>query len=236
MRKVAYFLLIVLFVIIGFAVFSVAMTVNTARQAVAPVSELVRDLVVPATPEILPDPLVVVREVKQLARLETASMTFERVIRAEREQDLLWGAFGEKLLFVAHGEAVAGVDLKKMQENDIQVLDPVTVMVHLPDAELFNVILDNEASYVADRDSGLLARVDPQLETQVRRRAQQELEAAALEADILQMADENAENYMRGFLQQLGFQNITFTDTTPPPAPAYQQPIPKGYELTTPVP
>jgi hypothetical protein len=232
MRKVAYFLLFVLLTLAIFAMAFVVITANTARNAVEPIGNLVRQLVIPATPVILPDPVIIVREVKDLARLETASMTLEKVIRAEREQELLWGAFGETLLFVAHGEVIAGVDLAKMKEEDIQVVDPETVMVYLPDAEIFTVDLDNEASYVADRDTGLLTRADPDLETEVRRAAERELEAVAQDSDILEQADENAEVYMRGFLQQLGFANIIFTESTPPVPPPFEQEVPKGYSLT----
>ncbi|MFW6070509.1 MAG: DUF4230 domain-containing protein, partial [bacterium] len=229
MRKLLYLILIIFFAVSAFAVFSIAMTLNTARDATAPVGELVRRLAVPATPVILPDPVVIVQEVKDLARLETASYGMEKVIRAERGQDVLWGALGETMIFVAHGEVIAGVDLAKMEEEDVQVVDPVTVMIYLPEAEIFNVVLDNERSYVADRDTGLLTRANPQLESEVRRSAQSELEAAAVESDILVRANENAENYMRRFLQGLGFENVIFTDSTPPPAPPFEQEAPKGY-------
>lgn len=232
MRKVAYFLLILLLALGIFTVAFVLVTANTARQVAQPIGDLMQQLVIPATPVVLPDPVVVVREVKELARLETASMTLEKVVRAEREQELLWGAFGETLIFVAHGEVIAGIDLAKMEENDIQVVDPETVMVHLPDAEIFTVDLDNEKSYIADRDRGLLARADPQLETLVRQRADQELEAAAQESDILEQANDHAEAYMRGFLQDLGFSNVIFTDSKPPVPPPFEQEVPKGYSLT----
>ena len=232
MRKVAYFFLIVVFAAVAFLVFVVAASLNTARNVAQPVEDLVQRLASPATPVILPDPVLIVNEVRDLARLETASITMEKIVRAERGQDMLWGALGETLIFVAHGEVIAGVDLAKMKEVDVQVMDPVTVMVHLPEAEIFNVILDNERSYVADRDTGVLTRADPQLESDVRRAAQRELETAAEESEILDLANENAQNYMRGFLQNLGFENITFTDSTPPPAPPFQQEIPKGFTLT----
>lgn len=232
MRKVAYFFLIVFFAVSALAVFTVVSVLNSTRNAVAPVGEFVRELVIPATPAVLPDPVTIVREVQDLARLETASYSFEKVLRAEREQDLLWGAFGETMLFVAHGDVVAGVDLQKMAEDDVQVVDPDTVMVHLPEAEIFHVVLDNEESYVADRDTGLLTRADPELETLVRRQAEAELRAAAEESDILGRANENATVYMRDFLQGLGFEEIIFTDAPPPEPPPFEQEVPKGYVVT----
>lgn len=232
MRKVAYFFLVVLFGACALAAFALMGTINRAQDTVAPVGEFVRGLVIPATPVVLPDPVTIVHEVQDLARLETASYSFEKVLRAEREQDLLWGVFGETMLFVAHGEVVAGVDLEKMNEEDVQVVDPDTVMVHMPEPEIFYVVLDNQRSYVADRDTGLLTQADPQLETIVRRRADEELRRAAEESDILERADENATAYMRDFLQSLGFEEVIFTDTPPPEPLPYEQEVPKGYVVT----
>ena len=163
-------------------------------------------------------------------------MTMEKIVTIERNQNQLFGVFGESILFVAYGEVYAGVDLAKMQPSDMQVVDPTTVMVYLPAAEILIATLDNERSYVHERDRGLFASVDADLETAVRRVAQEQIEAAALEANILTVADENAEAYMTQFLTNLGFENIIFTDGPPPPAPAYEQPVPKGYYLGTPTP
>jgi hypothetical protein len=225
--------LIIFFATATFLMVTVLITANQAREAVSPIGDLVRGLVIPATPVVLPDPVVIVTEIQDLARLETASYSFEKIIRAERgEQDFLWGALGETLIFVAHGKAVAGVDLAKMQPTDLQVIDPETVMVHLPEADIFDIVLDEERSYVADRDTGLLASADPQLEDQVRGTAIVELRAAAEESDILTRADENAEAYMTSFLRGLGFATITFTDAPPPEPAPYEQELPKGYAVT----
>lgn len=233
MRKVMYALLIIFFAVATFLMVTVLVTANQAREAVSPIGDLVRDLVIPATPVVLPDPVVIVTEIQDLARLETASYSFEKVIRAERgEQDFLWGALGETLIFVAHGEVVAGVDLSKMQTDDLQVVDPETVMIHLPEAEIFHVVPDEERSYVADRDTGLLVGADPQLESLVRRQAVAELRAAAEESDILARANQNAEVYMSNFLRGLGFTNVTFTDAPPPEPPPFEQELPKGYSVT----
>jgi hypothetical protein len=92
--------------------------------------------------------------------------------------------------------------------------------------------LDNNKSYVADRDTGLLTRSDPQLETQVRRIAEQEIIEVAQGSNLLQKANENAETEIRNLLEGLGFVNIEFWDETPPPAPTYNAEVPKGFALT----
>jgi hypothetical protein len=174
-----------------------------------------------------------VNAINDKAELVTANYSMEKVITAERNQELLWGAFGENLIFVAYGEVIAGVDLATMQAADVVVVDPDTVMVHLPEAQLFDYpILDNERSQVVDRDTGLFAEADPQLETLVRQQAEVEIRAAALEAGILERANTNAESYMREFLSSLGFTEVIFTESAPPPAPPFVQEVPKGFAVT----
>ncbi len=235
MRNLLYAILIIFFVVTAFAVYTVMSGANKANETIIqPVSELVQDLFVAATPVILPDPVTIVTEINDLARLETVSMSFDKIITAERNSDILWGALGESLIFVAHGTVVAGIDLAQMQPEDMVVVDPDTVMVYLPPAEVFALpVLDNARSYVADRDTGLLASSDPQLETQVRQTAEAEIIAAAYEAGIVDTAQANAETYMRTFLSNLGFTEVIFTDAPPLPAPPYVPVVPKGYIVVT---
>jgi hypothetical protein len=235
LRNLAFLSIIIFFCIAAAAVAMFAIGANQAKNdVVEPVRNLVRQLTLPVTPEILPNPTTIIREIQDLQRLETASFEFEKVITAETKQDLLWGLLGESVVFVANGKVFAGVDFAKMAESDLQVYDPKTVYVHLPEAEIFSDIpvLDNERSYVADRDTGLLTRADPTLETQVRQEAEKAIRAAADESEILERADNNARQYMIGFLSGLGFENIIFTDESPEPAPPYIQEIPKGFGVT----
>lgn len=233
LRGLAWLMLAVLAGVLAFGAFVLVSGLYTLDKGIVePVGALVRGLVVPVTPVIIPDRVTVVHQINQLARLETASYNMEKIIRAERNNDLLWGVFGESLIFVAYADVIAGVDLARMTVDDIQVTGPTNVLIHLPPAEIFLVDLDNERSYVADRDTGLLTRSDPELETRVRQSADNEIRQAALEEGILAQADQNAQSYLRTFLAALGFNDITFTETAPPPAPPYQQDVPKGYSLT----
>ena len=85
---------------------------------------------------------------------------------------------------------------------------------------------------VADRDTGILARADPELETQVRRVAEQEILAAAEESDILSTANYNGQTFMLNFLNGLGFENVIFSDGTMPTPPPFEQEVPKGMVVT----
>jgi hypothetical protein len=236
LRNVVLVFLILFLIVATVAVVAGAVTVIGTVRGVAdiadPVGNLVRQLVVEATPVILPNPVIIVEEINSLARLETTSYSFQDVLQIERNQDLLFGAFGESLLFVAYGDVIAGVDLAKMQPEDMQVTGPTTVIVRLPAAEVFFANLDNDRSYVADRDKGLFASVDRDLETTIRQEAEARMNEAALENGILEMADQEAEKFMLSFLQELGFEEIIFSDETLSPIAPFVQEIPKGFALT----
>ena len=231
-------LLFVALAFLAFAVGRLVLTVNETAEgaagAVEPITDRVRQLLVPATPVILPDPATIVRQINDLARLETASYEMEKIVTADSQDDGLLGALmGESMIFVAYGKLYAGVDFGRMTPADIVVVDPDSVLVHLPPAEIFSDIpvLDNDRSYVADRDTGLLTRADPELETRVRQAAEASIREAATSSDILGRANTNAQTYMRNLLSGLGFTDVTFTSETPPPAVPYQQEVPKGYYL-----
>lgn len=240
-RNVLYAVLIAFFVMMAFLAFAVARLVltvnNTAEQAamvVEPFGDRVRQLLVPATPVILPNPATVVRQINDLSRLETASYEMEKVVTADSNQGgLLDLLLGESMVFIGYGKVFAGVDFSKMKTEDMVVVDPDTVMIYLPPAEIFQDIpvLDNERSYVADRDTGLLVKADPELETKVRQAAESSIREAASASDILDRANLNAQNYMRNFLEGLGFTEVIFTPDTPPAAPPFVQEVPKGYYL-----
>jgi len=239
LRKLFYGFLIIFLILGSIATYTVIRTLNATDNAIVqPIGDLVRQLVVPATPVILPDPTLIVNQINDVARLETATVELEKVITAERNSDVLWGALGETLLFVAHGKVVAGIDFAEMGPDDLAVMGPTTVIVHLPDVKIFDdlPVLDNEKSYVADRDTGLLTRADPELETEVRQVAEQTIREEAVASGVLERADENARLFMEQFLTGLGFETVTFTDTPPPEPPPFEQEVPKGQVVATPTP
>jgi hypothetical protein len=172
------------------------------------------------TPTIYPSPVTVIHEVRALARLESAQYTIEKVITAETGQGTLGALFGDRLLLVAHGQVIAGVDLARLQSSDITVTPDGRATIIMPAAEVFVATLDNDKSYVYDRETGLLTRGDTNLETQARQVAQDEILRAALEDGILQLAQSNAEAFLRSLLLSFGYTEVTVIYGTPSPAAA----------------
>lgn len=177
-------------------------------------STQVQEIINP-TPTIIADPQTVIRQIQSLSRLETASYTIEKVITAESGEGPLGFLFRDRLLLIAQGQVIAGVDLGRMDAGDITIADS-TVFVILPASEIFVATLDNDDTYVYDRQTALLGQqVD--LETLARQEAEQRILDAALEDGILDLAQSNAEMTIRGLLEALGFDEVVFIKGTPSP-------------------
>lgn len=186
-----------------------------AQQALAPITDTTNALrtqvarVLNPTPTILPDPVTIINDVRSLARLETIQYSVEKIITAETGQEVFGPLFGDRLLFVAHGVVMAGVDLNKLEASDLDLRGDV-LTVRLPEAEIFIAMLDNEKSYVYNRQTGLLTKGEQDLETLARQAAEEEIYNAALEDGILDQAAVNAEVYLLKLFNTLGFENVIF--------------------------
>lgn len=154
------------------------------------------------------DQPTLVRQIRGLERLETVSYTMDKIVSGERDNPILPQFLaGDRLLLIAHGEAVAGVDLSKLQPSDVIVRGD-SVHVHLPPAEIFTTSLDNAKTKVYSRDTGLFSTADPNLESEVREEAERQLGKAALDDGILKTANANARQTVTNILKSLGFANV----------------------------
>ncbi len=221
----AWILVIGILVVIGWAGYSVVNAVrdmtgvvrDTTEDALGPVNEITGGLATQVnqflnpTPTVLPDPVTIIRDVRTIARLETIQYSVEKVVTADSGQGNLEFLFGDQLIFVAHGVVIAGVDLDEISEDDLW-LDSGILYVDLPPAEVFIATLDNDKSYVYDRDTGLFTKGDIHLETAARQVAEDEIAKAALEDGILELARANAEAYLFRFLRTLGYPDVIFVE------------------------
>ena len=212
---VTILLVILLITVIGSVIFF-SLTINqTIRAAVSPIQSVNRSIstqvskLLNPTPTVIPDPVTIIREVQSLARLETIQYTVEKVITAEINQGVFGPLFGDRLLFVAHGYVIAGIDLSAIETENLRLEDGV-LHVNLPDAEVFVATLKNDESYVYDRTTGILRKSDQDLETNARQVAEAEILKAAIDDDILSQAQQNAEVYLERLFNTLGYQQVVF--------------------------
>ena len=161
------------------------------------------------TPTPTPTPIVVINHISSLGRLETGEFAMQTVVDLENEPKNLWEKIlgTDKLMLVAEGEIVAGVDLEKIEEEDI-VVRGTTVNVTLPSPEILYSRIDNERTYVYERNSGLLRPVDKTLESRARLLAEQSMVDWAIQRDIYSKATDSARLHIENLLRSLGFTEI----------------------------
>ena len=154
---------------------------------------------------------VVVEGIQELDQLATVRWTESVPVTRESGGDILDRLFnGEKVLVIATGEVEAGVNLADIGKNDMSV-NGETVTINLPEPEILSATLDEEKTRVYDRDfSPLNVRPDDDLVEAARKQAVEKIEGAARENEILDTAEQNAEDSIRAFATPLGFEKVRF--------------------------
>jgi hypothetical protein len=171
---------------------------------------------------VQPTPNVLVA-VKDLARLESASFHMERVIDLTDKQSLLFGLVQSEdaILLVAVADISAGVDLQQLRAEDVSA-DPAEkrVSITLPAPDVFHAELDNSKTYVHTRHTGALATRKENLETRARQEAEASLIEAALQAGLLNRANDNARHAIEALLRGLGYEQVEVKVRAPAARPA----------------
>ena len=209
-------ILVALLVLMGMQVYILQVARGFAQDALSPIKDSNAQIqtqvavILNPTPTIIPDPVTIINQVRSLARLETIQYSVEKIITAEVGQGAFAFLLGDKLLLVAHGTVIAGIDLARMTSDDLD-LRGKTLYVHLPEPEIFISTLDNDRSYVYDRETGILTKGNINLETVARQAAEDQIEKAALEDGILAQARINAEAYLVRLFTGLGYPDVVFS-------------------------
>jgi len=160
---------------------------------------------------------VVLKAIQDLEQLRAATGHFEVIVDVEKDTRLVPAVIrGERVLFVAVGTVDAGVDLKTLRGEAIDVdEDRRKVSVELPNAGLLGVRVDPGRSYVYDRDRGLIDRVasvfqdNPTGERELYVLAEEKLLDAARSAKLSARAERNTRNTLVALLRALGFKEIS---------------------------
>ncbi|MDB6036528.1 MAG: hypothetical protein JWM99_369 [Verrucomicrobiales bacterium] len=147
----------------------------------------------------------VIQQVQTLSELVTVKYVMEKIIIFE---DVKW--YGEnRVMIVAHGIAKAGVDFGDLTPKDLTI-EGTKVRIKLPRERLMDVYLDDKATEVIERTTGVLRQFDKDLEQNARRRAVDEMRVAARKNGILKDAKERAESQLTRFFKEIGFTEVEF--------------------------
>ena len=154
----------------------------------------------------------VVEKIQRLNRLETVVYSLDTVVESSESSAILPDALaGDRLLMIVHGQTIAGIDLSQLKPDSVQITEGPNgriISLTLPASQVFLTTIDNNKSRVYQRDTGLLVKADPNLETETRSKAQAQIEQAALSDGILDAASKNAKATVSAMLEGLGFAKV----------------------------
>lgn len=203
-------LILVLMAVLLIGVVGVWVAWKLARRAV---TESVRDLTVPVEKTI--DLGAIVTQVRELSRLETASMKVMHVSTISQSYKMIPDALAsDELTFLAAGDVIAGIDLSQLKETDIRRDTDGTIVLRLPPSQILITRVDNKESRVITRKTGFLRQADVNMESRIRQAAEQSIRNEAVRKGILLMASQNGEKKLADFLHALGFQKVRFESSS----------------------
>jgi hypothetical protein len=150
----------------------------------------------------------VIERIQKLQRMETVVFNMDKIVTGEKDNPMLPDFIaGDRLMMIVHGQVVAGIDFTRLKSSDITIHEK-NIHIHLPPAQILITRLDNTRTKVYSRNTGILVRVDPNLESQVRQEAEGELLQEAALGGILNNARDNARVTVTTLLLGLGFEKI----------------------------
>jgi hypothetical protein len=150
----------------------------------------------------------VVQRIQRLNRLETVVYSIDTVVEGAKSSPVLPDLLaGDRILLVVHGQSIAGIDLSQLKPEDVRI-DGQSIHITLPASQLFTTALDNQHTRVYLRSTGVLVPADPNLETDTRAKAEQQIQQTALADGILDTARKNARSTITTLLYSLGFHQV----------------------------
>jgi hypothetical protein len=154
---------------------------------------------------------LVLQKVREASELTTAAFTMQAVVPTEQDASLGGLVFGKtKLLYIAHGEVKAGVDLSQLTAAQVQVKQD-SIQIQLPPAQILDKKIDVNRSQVYDYNRGMLGLgpdVGPELQSLAQQQALQKITAAACEEGLLQKASDRARLVVTQLFSTAGYKSV----------------------------
>lgn len=168
----------------------------------------------------------VLQRLERLNKFTAATGTFNVVIDTEKDVDGVPSVLaGERTVLIATGSVDAQVDFTGLRGSAVRVSDDgKSVTVAVPQPVLTPARLDNSKTYVVSRSRGVLDRIADVFEDQpvddqpLYVNAEDELESAAANSELLNLARNNTQDMLTQMLTSLGFEKVEVVFAGSPPS------------------
>ncbi|HJQ90661.1 MAG TPA: DUF4230 domain-containing protein [Acidimicrobiia bacterium] len=151
---------------------------------------------------------VVISSIRDMSNLTTVETVQYTIVDKGTDQGWLEWARGDSLQLFAVARIGAGIDMSGISVQNVSMDDRGVVEITVPAAEIQYVSVDNEATQILDRETGLFTKGDPRLETDARQVAEEVLVQAAVDDGVLTDAEANARQVLTDFLLGLGYRDV----------------------------
>lgn len=151
---------------------------------------------------------VVISSIRDLSNLTTVETVQYTIVDKGTDRGWLEWARGDSLQLFAVAKIGAGIDLSGITVRNVSLDEAGVVEITVPPADIQYVSVDNEATQILDRETGLFTKGDPRLETDARRVAEEILVEGAISDGILEDAEANARQVLADFLLGLGYRDV----------------------------
>ena len=151
---------------------------------------------------------VVISSIRDMSNLTTVETVQYTIVDKGTDQGWLEWARGDSLQLFAVARIGAGIDMSGITVQNVSLDDQGVVEITVPAAEIQYVSVDNEATQILDRETGLFTKGDPRLETDARQVAEEVLVQAAVDEGVLADAEANARQVLTDFLLGLGYRDV----------------------------
>jgi hypothetical protein len=148
---------------------------------------------------------IVLEKVENLGNLEVIRYKFKDVLEHTVEYD--WWPDSRAILIIA-GEATACINLKLVKPEDI-VEKGDTIYMRMPKAELCNYKINHEESKIYNTKS--YSFDESKVLDEAFKVAEKQIKKTALESNILEQAQQNAEQLLKPLFKELSQKEIIFT-------------------------
>ena len=173
----------------------------------------------PSTPQV-DVPTLIVNQIRGASELTTAVFVMEAVVPTSQDRKL--GDFvlaTTKLLYVAHGEVRAGIDLSNLTLDNVKVSNN-NIQISLPPPQILDSKVDVNRSSVYDYDRGFFSLgpdAAPELQTLAQRKTLQKMVNNACSEGVLEEANERAKVAIIQLLTTAGYEQVEVKTTSPIP-------------------
>lgn len=159
---------------------------------------------------------ILIKEINDLSLLITITSFDEIVMDSTKKSKRLPGTFfpppDSKIVLIAKGRVMGGVNLKKLKNEDIFV-DKDSVIILFPSAEILNTIL-NPSDFETFDETGSWTSEEV---IQIKLRMREKIIQRALAQGLLSKSAGRCKSIMENFLRNVGFKKIEirFRDQSP---------------------